>query len=304
VVEHVLTRSVRDSAAVLDATHGPDVGAPYVAPPPARPFLDEVTAPPGTLRIAFTTRPMLGAMVHPECVEAVHRTAALLGELGHFVEEAAPVLDGSLFARCFMVMVAGELRGDIEEAASLIRRRPTRAEFEPATWALGLLGRSVSAAEFVGATRYLARAARSVARFFEGWDVLLTPTVATPPPATGSLQLPPRDRALLQVAGALNAGGVLRLAGGLDEAAAKAFEFTPWTPVFNVTGQPAMSVPLEWSADGLPIGLHFVGRFGEEATLFRLAGQLERARPWAEKWPAMVHDLMPARHPVTGSRVA
>jgi amidase len=186
-----------------------------------------------------------------------------------------------------MLMVAGECRGDIEEAARLSGRTATAAGFEPTTWALGLLGRSISAADFVTATRALQSEARRIGQFFTQWDVLLTPTVASPPPPVGSLQPSARDRTVLTLLGKLNAGRLLDMMGMLDEAAANAFEFTPWTPVFNVTGQPAMSVPLEWNAEGLPIGLHFVGRFGDEATLFRLAGQLERAKPWSDRRPSV-----------------
>jgi amidase len=281
VVDHVLTRSVRDSAAALDAIAGPDVGAPYYMPAPERPYLEESRTPTARLRIAVTTQPMLGREVHPECVAAVTRTVELLHSLGHTVEEATPEFDGKAFARNFMLMVAGECRGDIEEAARLSGRTPHASKFEPTTWALGLLGRSISAADFVAATRALQMDARRIGRFFTGYDLLLTPTVSTPPPPVGSLQPSARDRAVLSMLGRMNAGKLLDMMGMLDEAAGEAFEFTPWTPVFNVTGQPAMSVPLEWNAEGLPIGLHFVGRFGDEATLFRLAAQLESAKPWS-----------------------
>lgn len=287
VVEHVLTRSVRDSAAVLDATHGPDIGAPYYPPPPVRPYLDEVTTEPGRLRIAFTARPFLGQTVHPDCVHALERTVELLRGLGHVVEESAPTLDGPAFARAFVVMICGEVAGDMTEAGALVHRRPVPAAFETETWGLGVLGRSLSAEQFVTATRHLALAGRQFQRFFEDYDVLLTPTVSTPPPPIGSLRLPARDRLVMALLGRLRAGAILRAGGAIGEAADTIFEFTPWTPVSNVTGQPAMSVPLEWSADGLPIGMHFVGRYGDEATLFRLAGQLERARPWSGRWPAM-----------------
>jgi len=285
VVDHVLTRSVRDSAAALDATHGPDVGAPYGAPPVSRPFLDEVTTPPGRLRIAWTTAPMLGPTVHPDCVAAVHETVTLLRSLGHDVREAAPAFDGPAFARDFVVMIAGEVRGDLVEAERLIGRRARRADFEAPTWAAALLGRSLDAGAYVTATRGLSTAARAIGGFFTDWDVLLTPTASTPPPLIGALQPPPRDRLVLELVGRLRTGGLLQVLGAVEQMADTVFEFIPWTPVFNVTGQPAMSVPLAWNAEGLPIGVHFAGRFGEEATLFRLAGQLERERPWADRRP-------------------
>jgi amidase len=287
VVEHVLTRTVRDSAAALDATAGPDVGTPYVIPPPARPFLSEVDSPPGQLRIGYTGRPMLGRQVDPECLAALERTVALLRRLGHRVEEATPEIDGKSFSRAFVVMICGEVAGDLTEASELVHRKPTFADFEAETWALGVLGRSLTAEQFVTATRYLAIACRGIGRFFEGYDVLLTPTVAAPPPPIGSLRLPRKDLVLLEVLGRLRAGGLMRLAGAIEQSADTIFDFIPWTPVFNVTGQPAMSVPLEWSRDGLPVGMHFVGRFGDEATLFRLAGQLEREQPWVDRRPSI-----------------
>lgn len=285
VVEGVLTRSVRDSAALLDAVHGPDAGAPYWAPPPARPFLEEVGADPGRLRIGFTTRPMMGRSVDPECIEAVHDAARLLESLGHVVEEAAPVVDGPALGRAFLTMLCGELRGDIADAEALLGRRARARDFEPATWALALLGEQLSAAEFVQAVRLMERSSRAVSVFFEEWDMLLTPTLASPPVPVGSLQPTAAERLQLTVLGRLRAGRLLRIGGALQLAADQIYEFIPWTPVFNITGQPAMSVPLHWSADGLPVGVHLVGRAAGEAALFRLAAQLESARPWFGRTP-------------------
>ncbi|HET9274432.1 MAG TPA: amidase [Gemmatimonadales bacterium] len=287
VVEHVLTRSVRDSAAVLDATHGPDPGAPYAAPPPERPWLEEVSRDPGRLRIAFTDRPFLEGEVHPEVKAALGETARLLEGLGHHVEEAAPRVDPHGFAKAFLTMICGELLADIQEGEARFARRARRRDFEPATWALALLGRAISAAEFTRAVRYLERAAREIGAFTEQWDVLLTPTVSAPPVPLGSLLPTPGERRLLEITGVLRSPGILRMAGLLDQMAAKVYAFIPWTPVANVTGQPAMSLPLAWSRDGLPMGMHFVGRFADEATLYRLAGQLERARPWTDRRPPL-----------------
>lgn len=285
VVEGVLSRSVRDTAALLDAVHGPDAGAPYWAPPPTRPFLDEVGADPGRLRIAFTTKPMMGKQVDPVCVQAVEDTARLLESLGHTVEEAAPVVDGPALARAFLTMLCGELRGDITDAEHLLGRRATAGDFEPTTWALALLGDQLTAAEFVQAVRLMERTTRQVAPFFAEWDMLLTPTLASPPVPIGSLQPTAAERLQLTVLGRLRAGRLLRLGGVLQQAADEVFQFIPWTPVFNVTGQPAMSVPLCWSPDGLPVGMHLVGQAAGEATLLRLASQLEQARPWFSRTP-------------------
>jgi len=284
-INHVLTLSVRDSAAMLDATAGPDVGAPYIIPPPQRPFLEEVGRDPGRLRIAFTARPLLPGTVHPDCVRGVEETARLCQDLGHIVEEAAPQIDGHTFARDFLTMVCAETRADIEEGEPLTGRKARYGEFEPATWALGLLGRQISAGEYSCALRALQRAARQVGQFFETYDVLLTPTLATPPMEIGWLQPTGVKAFALKLLGSLNAGALLNKLAGIEALAEEVFAFIPFTPVFNVTGQPAMSVPLVWNDAGLPIGMHFVARFGEEATLFRLAAQLERARPWFDRRP-------------------
>jgi amidase len=262
--EHALTRSVRDSAALLDATSGPDMGDPYWAPPPARPFLQEAGADPGRLRIAFTTTALTGAPVHPDCVRAVHEAAELCSELGHEVSEAAPVIDGERFSKAFVtVWSVGCARG-MEGNAILLGREPTPDQFEELTWALAEQGRGVSATKYLLIVTFLQSVARQVARFFVKHDVWLTPTLAEPPLPLGSFDARP--------------GNPLQ---GLQRAVA----FVPFTPICNVTGQPAMSVPLFWDAEGLPVGTHFVGRFGDEATLFRLAAQLEAARPWAGRQP-------------------
>jgi amidase len=286
-VEHVLTRSVRDSAAMLDATHGPDAGAPLEIPPPLRPFLDELGADPGTLRIAWSTEPTLGSRVHPDCVAAVEKAAALLTDLGHDVVERTPPVDGPAFNRAFMTMVSAELAADLDYVTALIGRRPGRKDLEPTTWALALLGRAISAPEYATALRTMEMVGRRVGAFFAGIDLLLTPTLASPPPRIGELQPSALESALLRVLGVFGSGRLVRMAGLLDEAAESAFDFTPWTPIYNATGQPAMSVPLHSSSAGLPVGVHFVARFADEAKLLRLAGQLERATPWFDRLPAL-----------------
>jgi amidase len=284
-VEHVLTRSVRDSAAMLDATAGPDTGAPYVIPPPERPYLEEVGRPPGRLRIAFTGAPMLGKRVEPEVLQGLEAAVRLLGELGHEMVEAAPRVDGETFSLAFLTVLAGEVRADIEWAARLAGKRPSVADFDVTSYGVGLFGKVLSAADYARAARELQLSGREVGRFFEGFDLLLTPTLSRLPVRIGELQPRPAERALFRALARLRAGWVLDLLGVIRPLAAQTFEFIPWTPVFNVTGQPAMSVPLHWSASGLPVGMHLVGRFGDEATLFRLAGQLEQARPWAGRIP-------------------
>jgi len=285
VVEHVLTRSVRDSAAMLDATHGPDIGAPFRIEPPEGPYLDEVGRTPGRLRVAFTTHPMLDADIHADCVTAVEDAAALLEELGHDVVEAAPMVDSPAFARAFLTMAVSELGADLDQVRKLTGRVASRRNVEPATWAMALLSKATSARDYATALRTLEAVGRTVGAFFEPYDVLLTPTLASPPPPIGSLGPSRGEARLLRILGTFGSGNVVRLAGLLDEAARDAFAFIPFTPVFNVTGQPAMSVPLHWNGAGLPVGIQLVGRFGREDVLFRLAGQLERARPWFARLP-------------------
>ena len=264
VVDHALARSVRDSAALLDATAGPAPGDPYVAPPLARPLLAEVGADPGRLRIAYSADNAIGAPVDPECVRAVEAAAHLCEELGHVVEEDAPALDGAVLYESFLaVWLSGHAWG-IEGMARTLGREPEPEELEPLTWALRAVGREIRAADYLLAVTALQRIAREVAGFFARHDVWLTPTLASPPVPLGTF-----DRQ------ATDAMAVFR----------RASEFVPFTPLFNATGQPAVSLPLHWSDDGLPIGVQLAARYGDEATLVRLATALEEARPWADRTP-------------------
>ncbi len=284
-IEHAITRSVRDSAALLDATAGADLGTPYAAPPRARPFCDELSRGPGRLRIAFTTKPLFGQRVHGDCVAGVHASAALLASLDHFVEEAAPRVDGEACAIAFVTVLAGETRAEIETVCRLVGRTPRAADFEPTSYSLGLLGRALSAAQYANAARTLQEAARATAPFFAHYDVLLTPTLATPPALLGALQPSASEFRLMRVVNAMNAGWLLRAMNVVAPLAARTFDYMPFTPLFNATGQPAMSVPLHWTDDGLPVGMQFVSAFGRDALLLRLAAQLEQARPWADRLP-------------------
>jgi amidase len=283
-IEHVLTRSVRDSAAMLDATQGADVGAPYIIPE-AGPFLEEVGKRPGRLKIAFSTRPMLGKKIHPDCVQAVEETAKLLQGLGHELEEAAPPIDGEAYSLAFLSVLAGQIRADIEEAAEAAGKKVSVDDFDISTFGVGMFGTILKASEYERAMRYLQRVSRQIGKFFEDYDLLLTPVLNQPPVKIGELAPSPGENAMIKTIGRLGANWVLDAIGIIKPLAAQTFEFIPWTPVFNVTGQPAMSLPLHWNQAGLPIGMHFVGRWGDEATLFRLAGQLEQAKPWADKVP-------------------
>jgi amidase len=288
VQEHVLTRSVRDSAAVLDATAGADESAPYAAPPAARSFLSAVTADPGRLRVAFTSEPFFGRSTHAECRAAVEDAAKLCESLGHEVQEATPRFDKAAARRAFMVVVAAGVARDVARAGELMGQGPTKAGFEPATWFLRSAGRRLSAEDYEAALDTAHEVRRSFAAFFADFDILLTPTLPQPPVAVGALQPHGLDAASLRVLPYLPLGPALQPL--LVKFATDTWEAMGNTMVFNQTGQPAMSVPLAWSTGGLPIGLQFAARYGEEATLFSLAGQLETARPWAQRRPPRFSD--------------
>ena len=283
-IEHVITRSVRDSAAMLDATHGEDAGAPYAAPPPKRRFSDEVGAPPGRLRIAFTKAALLPAEVDPVCARAVEDAARLLAELGHDVVEDRPTFDGEQVAIDFLTMLVGEVAADVADWERVLGRAARVGDLEAETAVLVRRGHAVPAVEFAVASRRLRALSRQIAPWFAGYDAFLTPTLAQPPLKIGALKPKAAEAVVLRVAQRLPIGGLLHKFGALNEMAGRAWAFTPFTAVWNVTGQPACSVPLSWDG-GLPIGVQLVGRFGDEATLLRLASQLELARPWMDRRP-------------------
>jgi amidase len=264
VVEHAVSRSVRDNAALLDATAGPDVGDPYWAPPPVRPYTQELGIEPGRLRIAVSTNAATGARIHPDCVEAVHDAARLCADLGHEVTESYPDINGQLLVQAFTTVWASGCASAIDGFAFLTSQAPSRELFEPLTWALYEMGLRTTGSAYLVAQTVLQRISRQVARFMENYDIWLTPILAEPPVPLGTFDAAP-DNPMR---------GFYR-----------AIDYVPFTPIANATGQPAMSVPLYWNNEGLPIGTHFFGRFGDEGTLFRLAVQLEVARPWAGRRP-------------------
>jgi amidase len=268
-VEHAVTRTVRDSAALLDVEAGPALGDPYPAPPVAGPFVDEVGRDPGRLRIGWSAHTVEGDLGHPDCVAAVHDAAALCESLGHeMVETNLPGLTpevGSAIATVFNSATAWILGYWIRH----LGREPSADELEPLTRAFWDAGRQVTAAQYLLAIEDTQAFSRVVAGFLrgapDGLDMFLTPTLSEPPAPIGEMTSTDDDplRALRR------GGETIRFAA----------------VVANMTGNPAMSVPLWWNAEGLPIGVHFLARFGDEATLFRLAGQLEAARPWAGRRP-------------------
>jgi amidase len=261
VVEHALTRTVRDSAALLDATSLADPGDLCCPPPPQRPYLQEVDADPGKLRIAYSAKTL--APVHRDCIRALHDAATLCRALGHEVMETEPPIDYALAAHSFTTLWTAGCATTIDGISRRNGKSIGAGDVEPVTWALYEMGRSVSAVDYQVALLELQSMSRSIAHLFTEFDVWLTPVLTEPPPALGSFDAP---------------------AGDSLAALQRVWAFAPITGLCNFTGQPAMSVPLHWTAEGVPIGSHFAGRYGDEATLFRLAGQLERCRPWAGRW--------------------
>lgn len=285
VVPHVLSRTVRDSAAFLDATHGPDVGAPYAAPHFQGRFADEVGRDPGKLRVGFTTRSMLGERTDPECARACDDAVKLLAGMGHEVREVTLPIEPESLRVAYLTVVAAGTAEAVRQSSELAGRAPAPEYFEPVTWFLAQVGRALRASDLERARTDIARVQRGVGGLFEAIDVLVTPTLAHPPVRVG--ELAPKPWELAGLAALRRASTAKVLSAVLEGFAKKAFEKTPNTMVFNMTGHPAMSAPLAWSAAGLPLGVQFVGRFGDEAGLLRLAGVLEAERPWKDRRPAL-----------------
>jgi amidase len=284
VCDHVVSRTVRDSAAALDAVQGPEPGALYHVPAPERPFLEETRRPPRRLRIALSVIPHLPSRVDPRCVETTRAAGRLCQSLGHVVEEAAPVFHPRELAKAFFTVVVAEAAADIRKAEVMLKKTATHRDFEVTTWLVALLAREVSAADLASSIGKLREVSRHVGRFLESYDLLLTPTLALTPPRIGELLPKGLEKRVQAIAAATSSSLLLTLGGGIEAAVDRVFEFVPFTPLANFAGLPAMSVPLG-QADGLPIGVQFVGRFADEATLFQLAAQLEQAAPWTGRKP-------------------
>lgn len=284
-VQHALCRSVRDTAAFLDVEAGPEPGAPYVAPPPERPFVQELEAAPGSLRIAVFRGTLLAGRLDPECLTALDHTTRLLESLGHHVEEHEVRIDTAALARAYLMITGAATAAEIDAVTSARGRSPSRGELEPLTAFAAALGRMVSGPQLIAAERDIHVAAKAMARLHESYDVLVCATLAQPPAKIGAFAPPGWQRALMQVFPAIPARALLDPA--LDQMAADPqLAAYPNTQLFNMTGQPAISLPLHQSTQGLPLGVQFVARFGDEATLIRLAAQLEQAAPWKDRKPA------------------
>ena len=264
--EFIVSRSVRDSAALLDLVAGADVGAPGVLASPAQPYREQIKTPPDKLRIAWTTTPTSGAKISPECENAVHGAVRLLEGLGHTLVEDRPRYDWEAFLANIHVIWTAFTTAMVDAAGAPLGRKPSPDNLEAVTLACYEDGKRYSAADLVNSMSYNNILSRQIGAFFQNYDVFVTPTIAQPPAPLGELNQ--------------NRKGMTAM-----EWTQQVFTYCPFTPAFNSTGQPAISLPLHWSTNGLPIGVQFVGHFGDEGRLLRLAAQLEQARPWAEKRP-------------------
>jgi Asp-tRNA(Asn)/Glu-tRNA(Gln) amidotransferase A subunit family amidase len=268
-IGHVVSRSVRDSALMLDCTAGAEPGDPYVAPAPAGPFVEALARPPRRLRIALMLKDHRGAALHPECAKAVQGAAKLCERLGHIVEEADPRLDAGLD------LVALRPKNSVISATNTARgmalrwkalgREPTPEDVEAVTWAVYQRGLASTGIEYVDAIAAVHAMGRRMAAFLADYDVILSTVLAGPPPRLGTFDQN----------------------GDVATFTERVTQYLSVTPLHNATGTPAMSVPLHWTAHGLPVGVHFAGRYGEEALLLQLAAQLETAQPWFDRLPSL-----------------
>ena len=268
---HAVSRSVRDSAALLDACHGPEIGSRYHAPVPERPFLEEVSRAPAPLKIALWRVAPNGTAPDVDAAAGLDATAKLLESLGHSVVEAGPELDGEALGHAALMTISGNIAAAIDERAAMLGRAVREDELEPITFAMANLGRTVPMVELAAANNLFNAAAIRYEQFLEegGFDMTLSATLSRMPDVLGKLAL----------------------TADPDEMGAAVSTFAPHCPIFNQTGAPAMSVPLHWTEptdtapQGLPIGMMFGARYGQEGLLYRLAGQLEQAQPWAHRRP-------------------
>ncbi|WP_416908880.1 MAG: amidase [Polymorphobacter sp.] len=265
-LNHAVTRSVRDSAALLDATHGMEPGSRYTAPPPGAGFLAATRSAPGRLRIALQREAITGVPVHPDVLAALDAAARLLESLGHTVEEAAPALPAEAMGEAFVAIIAAHVAHDVRTRLAELGRDSAGEDIELVTQMFAHIGNTTPASAIAGANQLFQQVAITVSQFMSGHDILLSPVFAQPPIELGRIDLSPSD---------------------IESWTGNVLGYSPFTALANQTGCPAMSLPLGTSRTGLPIGIMAMGRYGEEALLFSLAAQIEQAAPWAGRRPPL-----------------
>ena len=268
--ELVVSRSVRDTAALLDAVQSTDIGPPDIIAPLERPYIEELRQPPGKLRIAWSDKAISGVPVHPDVVAGLHATVKLMESLGHELTEDQIEIDWAHFFEALIVIWTAYLAWAIDVLANEVKRTPSLENMERVTNELYLHGKSLSAMDMHNALANFNTVSRQAGALFAKYDLFLTPTIAQPPLILGTLNQ--------------NEAGV-----DAREWTRRVFDWVPFTPLFNTTGQPAISLPLHWSPDGLPIGMQFAAGLNDEATLVRLAAQLEEAKPWKDRKPPVFY---------------
>ncbi len=284
--EGVISRSVRDTALALDVLSGPEPGDPVALARPATPFIDQMRLPPRRLRIAWCADSPIGEPVHDEARLAVEGAVTLLRSLGHTVEPARPDIDGRALANSFLHIYFGQVAAAVDRTVAQGGRE---AGFEPLTRLIATLGRATSAAKLTLELQRWNDFGRCLAALHSRYDLYLTPTLASPPVLHGTGDTPPLQLAALGVLRASGLLGLLKRAGLLDgivqQMATDSLRHVPFTQLANLTGTPALSLPLHWTADGLPLGVQFNAASGEEGLLLQLAAELEAAQPWFDRLP-------------------
>lgn len=284
VSSFAVSRSVRDSAALLDALIGPQPGDPFIFQRPEQSFLSSTQEQVRPLKIAYSTQHPFGEAVHPECIEAIQKTVKLLSSLGHHVEEIPLPYDEALLTKTFFMMMA-DVAADLDILGEMRGRTIEKDEVEITTWLLSILGRSFSARDFAYSRKQWNTISRRFGQIHQTYDLWLCPTLASPPIKNGSLQSNAIEELILKIGIKIGLVPYLKNTSIVETIAKRTLGYIPYTPIANMTGQPSMNVPLHWSKEGLPVGVMFTAKMGDETTLFQLAAQLEQAQPWKRKTP-------------------
>ena len=281
----IVSRSVRDAAVYIDMVQGDIDGDPYIIAKPEMPYAEEVKLQPGKLKIGYSYQMPKGFdfNIDEENIKAIERTVSLLKDLGHNVEEVPLPHDKTLHTELLYIMAMSNASATVEQISRMRGKKAQLHELEPNTWLLYKLGKSFTASDVVSAKLKWNNLARAMGEFHQQYDLLLTPTLGMKPFKTGALQSSAAEEAGLKIMNALGISTLVKYTGLIEKISSKIYNWLPYPPLANITGQPSMSMPLHWSSDGLPVGVMFTAKMNNEALLFRLAAQIEQAKPWFDK---------------------